>query len=98
MDKIQLVHPEGKKAISMDKIKYNILKASLLDCLKIKQPLSFTELLHEVAQDLVKKNLKVQGKLEWNLFWVTLDLVTKKKVVNDRTVSPILYTLYNEVQ
>ena len=93
MDKVQLVHPEGKKAISMQRSKYDIFQTSLLACLKTKQPLSFTELLSAVEQDLKKKKLTVQGKLEWNLFWVTMDLVAKKKINTDRAVSPILYTL-----
>ena len=93
MDKVQLLHPEGKKAISMDKEKYDILQSSLLACLKVQQPLSFEVLLNEVEQVLKKKKLKVQGKLEWNLFWVTLDLVARKKIIKDSTVSPMLYNL-----
>ncbi len=93
MDKVQLVHPEGKQAISMQRSKYDMLCASLLDCLKIKQPLTFKEILDAVAGDLKKKKLVVQGKLEWNLFWVTLDLVAKNKINKDRSVTPILYTI-----
>lgn len=33
--KIQLKHPTGKKAISMDKEKYSVIEKSLLICLKV---------------------------------------------------------------
>jgi hypothetical protein len=48
----------------MDREKYDILRVSLLDCLKAQQPLSFESLLNEVEQVLKKKKLKVQAN--WN--------------------------------
>ena len=93
MEKIQLTHPEGKKAVSMDKIKYEALKSSFLACLKRKQVAPFQELLADVEKDLKKRNVKVEGKLEWNLFWVTLDLEAKKDIFKDRTSSPIKYSI-----
>ncbi len=93
MEKIQLTHPEGKKAISMDKVKYEALKTSFLACLKKKKVAPFQELLLDVENDLKKRKVKVEGKLEWNLFWVTLDLEAKKQLYKDRTLSPIKYSL-----
>jgi len=93
MEKIQLIHPEGKNAVSMDKIKYEVLKTSFLDCLKTKKVAAFQELLSDVENDLKKRKVKVEGKLEWNLFWVTLDLKAKKELYKDRTLSPITYSL-----
>lgn len=55
MEKIQLTHPEGKKAVSMDMIKYEALKSSFLACLKRKQVAPFQELLSDVEEDLKKK-------------------------------------------
>ena len=94
MDKVQLVHPEGKQAIAMDRQKYELLQGALLDCLKSRQPQIWTELVPAVEEQLKKKKNTVQGKLEWNLFWVALDLVAKKKINKDKSVTPILYTLY----
>ena len=93
MEKIPLTHPEGKKAISMDKQKYEALKTSFLACLKTKKVAPFQELLSDVEKDLKKRKVKVEGKLEWNLFWVTLDLEAKKQLYKDRTLSPIKYSL-----
>ncbi len=93
MEKIQLTHPEGKKAISMDKIKYEALKTLFLACLKKRKVAPFQELLLDVENDLKKRKVKVEGKLEWNLFWVTLDLEAKKELYKDRTLSPIKYSL-----
>ena len=93
MEKIPLTHPEGKKAISMDKVKYEALKTSFLACLKKKKVAPFQELLLDVENDLKKRKVKVEGKLEWNLFWVTLDLEAKKELYKDRTLSPIKYSL-----
>jgi hypothetical protein len=93
MEKIQLTHPEGKKGVSMDKIKYEVLRTSFLACLKTKKVAPFQELLSGVEKDLKKRKVKIEGKLEWNLFWVTLDLVAKKELCKNKTLSPITYTL-----
>jgi hypothetical protein len=93
MEKIQLKHPEGKKGVSMDKIKYEALKTSFLTCLKRKKIAPFQELLSDVEKDLKKRKIKIEGKLEWNLFWVTLDLVAKKELFKNKTLSPVTYTL-----
>jgi len=93
MEKILLKHPEGKKAISMDKAKYNNLKTSFIECLNIRKSASFDELLSDVATDLQNKGIKIQGILQWNLFWVTLDLEANNALKKDKKVSPYMYSL-----
>jgi hypothetical protein len=93
VEKIQLTHPEGKKAIAMDKQKYDALRISFLACLKKKKVAPFEELVLAVKKDLEKKKITIVGKLEWNLFSVTLDLVAKKEIIKDRTNSPIQYSI-----
>ncbi len=93
MGRKQLTHPEGKNAISMDAQKYEVLKISFLSCLQIRKVAPFQVLLADVEQDLNKKKIKVGGKLEWNLFWVTLDLEANKAIRKDRSSSPIMYTI-----
>ena len=93
MEKIQLIHPEGKKAVSMDRAKYEALRTSFLSSLKAMKTANFQELLLAVEKDLTKRKVKVEGKLEWNLFWVTLDLEAKKEVYRDKRVSPMKYSL-----
>ena len=95
MEKIQLTHPEGKKGVSMDRTKYEALKSSFLACLKRKKVAPFDELLSDVEKDLKKRKVTIEGKLEWNLFWVTLDLEAKKQIFKDRSSSPIKYSLSN---
>ena len=92
MEKVQLKHPEGKKAISMEKTKYDALKSSFTDCLKAKRSAPFDELLADVTADLQNKKIKIQGVIQWNLFWVTLDMEANKALKKDKTVSPYLYS------
>ena len=93
MEKIQLVHPEGKKAILMDKVKYDALKTSFIKCLGVKKSAPFDELLSDVTADLEDKGLKIQGVLQWNLFWVTLDMEANNALKKDKKVSPYMYSL-----
>ncbi|WP_303310916.1 hypothetical protein [Hymenobacter sp. BT730] len=97
MEKIQLAHPEGKKAISMNRLKYDALKSTLLTCLANKQAVPFQEILSDVENDLRKRDVKIEGKLEWNLFWVSLDLESKKELYKDRSVSPIKYSILKKL-
>jgi hypothetical protein len=93
MDKIQLIHPEGKKAISMDRKKYNALRELLLYNLQTKGNASFKEMLAGTENQLKQRKIKLEGKLEWNLFWVSLDLEARKEINRDKSVSPHQYRL-----
>ncbi|MEO6978184.1 MAG: hypothetical protein ABI113_07370 [Mucilaginibacter sp.] len=93
MEKVQLIHPEGKKAISMDKNKYDILKSAFIECLKAKKPAPFDELLLCVKAGLESKKIEIKGVLQWNLFWVSLDLEARQELKKDKTVSPYIYSI-----
>ncbi len=93
MERIQLLHPEGKKAPTMELAKYDTLKTSLFACLKTKKVANFQELVADVDIDLLSRKIKFQGKLEWNLFWVMLDLESKQELYRDKNVSPMQYSL-----
>ena len=93
MEKIQLQHPEGKKAPSMDKDKYDVLKQSFTYCLKVQKAASFDDLQSAVAVDLATKKAAIKGVLQWNLFWVTLDMEARQELKRDKTVSPHIYSL-----
>ena len=93
MEKITLIHPEGKNGVAMNKDKYETLKVSFLSCLQKKKVATFDELLAGVEKDLKKRKQKIEGKLQWNLFWVTLDLESKKEIIKDRSTSPIKYSM-----
>jgi hypothetical protein len=93
MEKVQLQHPEGKKAISMDKNKYDALKSSFVACLKAQKLAPFKELLSAVTTDLENKKTTIKGVIEWNLFWVTLDMEARQELKKDKTVNPYIYSL-----
>ena len=96
MEKLRLVHPEGKTGVSMDKDKYDTLKVSFLSCLQGLKVATFDELLVAVETDLQIRKQKIEGKLQWNLFCVTLDLEAKKEIYKDRSSSPIKYSMANK--
>jgi hypothetical protein len=93
MERLLLTHPEGKTAISMERDKYDELRKSFIHSVKIKPGAPFNDLLKEVECDLSKRKVKIKGSLEWNLFWVTLDLESKKLIKRDKTHSPYTYSL-----
>lgn len=88
---IQLKHPAGKKAISMDKNKYDTLKKSLLNHLKAKGESTHTEILQGITRDFMKNKIKFKGSLEWHMEWVKLDLEAKKEIKRISDISPIKF-------
>jgi hypothetical protein len=97
MEKVQLIHPEGKKAISMDKIKYDALKSAFIECLKAQKAAPFDELLLCVKAGLDSKKTEIKGVLQWNLFWVSLDLEARQELKKDKKVSPYIYSINSDL-
>ena len=91
--KIQLKHPAGKKAVSMDKVKYDTLKKAILQCLKINGELSHTEMLKTITEDFKKKKIKFEGSIEWHMEWVKLDLEAKKEITKHADKPTVKYTI-----
>lgn len=91
--KIQLKHPAGKKAVSMDKDKYDTLKKVLLNRLKTKGESTHTEILHAVSEYLKKNETKFEGSIEWHMEWVKLDLEARKKIKRNGDQSSIKYAV-----
>lgn len=91
--KIQLTHPEGKKAVSMAQGKYNTLKKALLDSLKRDGTLTHTEIGQAVAAELNRKQVKFDGNVNWHLEWVKLDLEANKIIKRVPGTSPQKYEL-----
>jgi hypothetical protein len=77
--KIQLNHPAGKKAVRMDKDKYDILRKAIFRCLKNKT-LTHTELLEAIIADFKKNKIKFAGSIEWYMESVKLDLEANKLI------------------
>jgi hypothetical protein len=91
--KIQLKHPEGKKAISMDKGKYSVIEKSLLICLKGKAAATHKEILNGITEDFNKNKLKFEGSIEWHMECVKLDLEAKNKITRIPDTTPIKFKL-----
>lgn len=77
----------------MDKMKYDSLKTSFINCLRTRKNASFDELLSGVTADLENKKIKIPGVIQWNLFWVTLDMEANDELKKDNKVSPYRYSL-----
>jgi hypothetical protein len=91
--KMQLKHPAGKKAISMDKEKYSVMKKSLLMCLKGKSELTHKEILTAITEDFKKNKIKFSGSVEWHMEWVKLDLEARKEIKRIADSLPIRFKL-----
>jgi hypothetical protein len=92
-NKIQLNHPAGKKAISMDKEKYNVIEKSVLVCLKVNGESTHSEILKSITEDFNRNNTPFKGSIEWHLEWVKLDLEARKVIVRISGSSPIKFKL-----
>ncbi len=91
--RIQLKHPAGKKAISMDKEKYVVIETSLLNCLKGKAEATHKEILNAITEDFKKKKIKFEGSIEWHMEWVKLDLEANNKITRIAGTAPIKFKL-----
>jgi hypothetical protein len=91
--KIQLKHPTGKKAISMDKETYGVIEKSLLICLKEKAAATHKEILKFIIEDFEKNNIKFAASVEWHMEWVKLDLEARKKITRIAGKAPIKFKI-----
>ena len=91
--KIQLKHPLGKKAISMDKEKYGVIEKSLLKCLNGKTESTHKEILNAITEDFKKYKFKFEGSIEWHMEWVKLDLEARKKITRIADTIPVKFKL-----
>ncbi|HEY6975415.1 MAG TPA: hypothetical protein VH396_03945 [Chitinophagaceae bacterium] len=76
--KIQLLHPSGKRAVRIDINKYVAIKKALLNCLKQKKELTHKEILQSVIDYFKKNKIKFEGSVEWYMESVKLDLEANK--------------------
>ena len=92
--KIQLRHRAGKKAISMEKGKYEVMKKTLLNCLSAKGPSTHTEILQALTEDFKQNNIVFDGSLEWHMEWVKLDLEAGNEIKRMDRDSPVRFSLF----
>lgn len=91
--KVLLRHPAGKKAVSMDVKKYELLRKSVLNRLKSSGDSTQQEILHAIKEDFKKNKTKFEGSIEWHLEWVKLDLEANKIIARMPKTSPQKYVL-----
>jgi hypothetical protein len=92
-EKIQLKHPEGKKAISMDPDKYEVLKSALIKFLSKHPESTHDQIYQAVVLGFKETKVKFEGSIEWNLEWVKLDLEARNIIKRTSTKSPIKLSL-----
>ncbi len=90
---IQLVHPAGKKAVSMDKGKYDVLKKTLLNRLKTKGESTHKEILQTITEDFKSTGTEFDGSVPWHMEWVKLDLEARNEIKRIADKSPIKFAL-----
>jgi hypothetical protein len=91
--KIQLRHPEGKKAVGMLQSKYEVLKKAILKHLEKKGQASHTEIWQAVTRDFKNNKIQFEGSLQWHLEWVKLDLEANKIIERVAGTLPQKYAL-----
>lgn len=91
--KIQLKHPAGKKAIKMDKDKYDVLSRAILTHLRNVGESTHDRILQAVTEDFGKNKISFDGSIEWHMEWVKLDLEARNEIKRSENKSPITFTI-----
>ncbi|QOI96491.1 MAG: hypothetical protein HRU69_02875 [Flammeovirgaceae bacterium] len=92
-EKIQLKHPQGKKAVSINKDKYDLLSTETIQYLAEKKDGSFLEMKKSIAQSFKDKKIIFNGSLNWYLEWVKLDLEARQIISRVPKTLPQKYKL-----
>jgi len=90
--KIQLLHPEGKRANRMDIEKYEPMRKAILLGLK-KEALTHTELNESVHEYFRKNKIKFEGSIDWYMETVKLDMEARKTVERFKDKSKLMYQI-----
>jgi hypothetical protein len=91
--KIQLKHPQGKKAVRISKDKYELLKTETLKYLTKNSDGTFSDISKAIVHDFKKRKIKFDGSLNWYLEWVKLDLEAQQIIKRVPKTSPQKYLL-----
>ena len=90
---IQLKHPQGKKAISMSNVKYDVLKKAFVSYLKKHGESTFTDIWKTTANEFKNNKIKFEGSMQWHMEWVKLDLEANEVIARLPKTSPQKYSL-----
>jgi len=88
-EKILTQHPEGKPGVNISKAKYDLMRATILDCL-----VGASELAHPELDGCVHKKLdgRFDGSVSWYMEGVKLDLEARR-VIERTATQPQRYRL-----
>jgi len=84
-------HPEpGKRGVSIDKAKYDLIRASIMESLRRQEGLTYTELARAVEKGLEGK---FDGSIRWYVEVVKLELEAEGIIERVPKTRPQLYRL-----
>src|SRR5215212_4078532 len=90
--KIQLQHPQGKKAVTMAGTKYEPLKKAIMKVLQEHGPSTQKELMDGIVLFIQAGKTKFEGSVPWHAEWVKLDMEARKEIVRSNS-APAKYML-----
>src|SRR3954470_19278311 len=80
-DKFQLIHPDGKDAPRIDRAKYDLVRAMLLDIIpQDAQGVPFPTLPERVAASLTAEQVNKLGSVGWYTTEVKLDMEARGEI------------------
>ena len=94
-EKIQLLHPLGKKAVQIDLDKYNIISRAILNSLANGNELTHKELFEFVKQFFLSEKIDFSGSIEWYMESVKLDLEAKNTIQRFKEKQMLKFRLLN---
>jgi hypothetical protein len=89
--RIQLQHPAGKKAVTMEADKYGLMTKAILGRLA-KGGSTHSEMLQGITEDFATNGTNFPGSIAWHLLWVKLDLESKDQIKRINS-SPVRFDL-----
>jgi len=75
-EKILTKHPQGKRGVNISKVKYDLIRTSILKCLG-KGELTYEDLAGCVSRELEGK---FEGSIRWHVETVKLDLEARNVI------------------
>jgi hypothetical protein len=91
--RMQLLHPAGKKAITMDQDKYTTLNKALIKFLSINGESAHSDIFKGITEDFTKNKIKFNGSVEWHLEWVMLDMEARKEIKRTSGKTPVKFMI-----
>ena len=89
-NRITTLHPTGKSGSTIEKSKYDLMKAAILACLEENGPTAFTVLMEHVSDHLSDE---FSGSVGWYYTTVKLDMEARGLIACDRKASPQIVKL-----